>query len=213
MRAIVIREPGDEDVLVMGDVPAPPLGPADLRIKVTATAVNRADLLQRQGMYPPPPGASDVLGLECAGDRRGDRGRRPRVRARRPRDGAPRRRRLRRGGRRPPRLRPQGAAGDERRRGRRVPRGVPHGVLERLHARPRCARAARGGARARRRRRRRHGGDRALPRGRPPLLRHRRQRRQGAPLRSARRDEGHRLQDRGLRRTRRARSRSARASA
>jgi putative PIG3 family NAD(P)H quinone oxidoreductase len=67
MRAIVIREPGDEDVLVMGDVPSPPLGPADVRIRVTATAVNRADLLQRQGMYPPPPGASDILGLECAG--------------------------------------------------------------------------------------------------------------------------------------------------
>jgi putative PIG3 family NAD(P)H quinone oxidoreductase len=67
MRAIVIREPGDETVLVPGDVPAPALGPADVRIRVTATAVNRADLLQRQGMYPPPPGASDVLGLECAG--------------------------------------------------------------------------------------------------------------------------------------------------
>src|SRR5262245_15345812 len=67
MRAIVIREPGDEDVLVMGEVPSPPLGPADVRIRVIATAVNRADLLQRQGMYPPPPGASEVLGLECAG--------------------------------------------------------------------------------------------------------------------------------------------------
>src|ERR1044071_2949902 len=67
MRAIVIREPGDENVLAMGDAPSPPLGPADVRIKVIATAVNRADLLQRQGMYPPPPGASDILGLECAG--------------------------------------------------------------------------------------------------------------------------------------------------
>jgi putative PIG3 family NAD(P)H quinone oxidoreductase len=68
MHAIVVREPGAEDVLVPGDVPRPALGPADLRIRVTATAVNRADLLQRQGMYAPPPGASDVLGLECAGD-------------------------------------------------------------------------------------------------------------------------------------------------
>jgi putative PIG3 family NAD(P)H quinone oxidoreductase len=67
MRAILIREPGGEDVLVLGDAPAPPLGPADVRIRVTATAVNRADLMQRQGFYPPPPGASDVLGLECAG--------------------------------------------------------------------------------------------------------------------------------------------------
>jgi len=67
MRAILIREPGDETVLHLGEVPAPALGPADVRIRVTATAVNRADLMQRQGLYPPPPGASDVLGLECAG--------------------------------------------------------------------------------------------------------------------------------------------------
>src|SRR5262245_59329539 len=68
MRAILIREPGGEDVLVPGDAPAPILGPADVRIRVRATAVNRADLLQRQGLYPPPPGASDILGLECAGE-------------------------------------------------------------------------------------------------------------------------------------------------
>jgi putative PIG3 family NAD(P)H quinone oxidoreductase len=49
------------------DVDAPPLGANDLRIRVRATAVNRADLLQREGHYPPPPGASPVLGLECAG--------------------------------------------------------------------------------------------------------------------------------------------------
>lgn len=68
MRAIVVREPGDETVLQMGEVPAPALGPADVRIRVRTTSVNRADLLQRQGFYPPPPGASDVLGLECAGE-------------------------------------------------------------------------------------------------------------------------------------------------
>src|SRR5947199_10654812 len=68
MRAIVIREPGDESVLRMGEAPAPVLGPADLRIRVRATAVNRADLLQRQGLYPPPPGASPILGMECAGE-------------------------------------------------------------------------------------------------------------------------------------------------
>src|SRR5881397_536952 len=68
MRAILIREPGDENVLVMGEVPSPPLGPEDVRIRVRTTAVNRADLLQRQGFYPPPPGASPILGLECAGD-------------------------------------------------------------------------------------------------------------------------------------------------
>lgn len=68
MRAIVIREPGDESVLTMGEAPPPELGPADVRIRVRATAVNRADLLQRQGFYPPPKGASPILGLECAGE-------------------------------------------------------------------------------------------------------------------------------------------------
>jgi tumor protein p53-inducible protein 3 len=68
MKAIVFDMPGAEDVLKVADVPSPPLGPDDLRIRVRATAVNRADLLQRQGLYPPPPGASPILGLECAGD-------------------------------------------------------------------------------------------------------------------------------------------------
>ncbi len=67
MRAIVIEKPGDESVLKLGEAPAPKLGPDDLRIRVAACAVNRADLLQRQGFYPPPPGASPILGLECAG--------------------------------------------------------------------------------------------------------------------------------------------------
>lgn len=67
MRAILVREPGDESVLTLGEVPSPPLGEAEVRIRVDATAVNRADLLQRQGLYPPPPGASPILGLECAG--------------------------------------------------------------------------------------------------------------------------------------------------
>jgi putative PIG3 family NAD(P)H quinone oxidoreductase len=67
MRAIVIQTPGDENVLKIGAAPAPVLSPEDLRIRVRATAVNRADLLQRQGLYPPPPGASPLLGLECAG--------------------------------------------------------------------------------------------------------------------------------------------------
>lgn len=68
MRAIVFDQPGDESVLHIGEVPSPPLGANDVRIRVRATAVNRADLLQRQGMYPPPPGASAVLGLECGGE-------------------------------------------------------------------------------------------------------------------------------------------------
>jgi tumor protein p53-inducible protein 3 len=68
MRAIVFDHFGDESVMKVGEVEAPPLGPHDLRIRVRATAVNRADLLQRQGLYPPPAGASEVLGLECAGE-------------------------------------------------------------------------------------------------------------------------------------------------
>jgi len=55
-------------VMRLGEVAAPTLGPGDLRIRVRAAAVNRADLLQRQGLYPPPPGASVLLGLECAGE-------------------------------------------------------------------------------------------------------------------------------------------------
>jgi len=64
MRAIVF----DESAMYIGDVPAPPMSPDELRIRVRATAVNRADLLQREGHYPPPPGASPILGLECAGE-------------------------------------------------------------------------------------------------------------------------------------------------
>jgi len=67
MRAILIERPGDESVLRIGTTAAPALEPGMVRIRVAATAVNRADLLQRQGLYPPPPGASPILGLECAG--------------------------------------------------------------------------------------------------------------------------------------------------
>jgi putative PIG3 family NAD(P)H quinone oxidoreductase len=54
-------------VLSLGEVPDPEPGPGEVAITVAATAVNRPDLLQRQGHYAPPPGASDVLGLECSG--------------------------------------------------------------------------------------------------------------------------------------------------
>src|SRR5262245_37790247 len=68
MHAIVVVAPGGEDKLSYTEVPAPPMGPDQVRIRVRATAVNRADLLQREGLYPPPPGASELLGLECAGE-------------------------------------------------------------------------------------------------------------------------------------------------
>jgi putative PIG3 family NAD(P)H quinone oxidoreductase len=68
MKAVIYDEPGDESVLRIAEVASPELESADLRIRVAAAAVNRADLLQRQGLYPPPPGASPILGLECAGE-------------------------------------------------------------------------------------------------------------------------------------------------
>jgi putative PIG3 family NAD(P)H quinone oxidoreductase len=68
MKAILIDEPGDESVMRLGDAPLPELSAGGLRIRVAASGVNRADLLQRQGLYPTPPGASPILGLECAGE-------------------------------------------------------------------------------------------------------------------------------------------------
>jgi putative PIG3 family NAD(P)H quinone oxidoreductase len=69
MRAIVIREPGGPEVLELRDVPTPAPQRGEVRVRVRATAVNRADLLQRMGMYPPPPDAPrDIPGLELAGE-------------------------------------------------------------------------------------------------------------------------------------------------
>jgi putative PIG3 family NAD(P)H quinone oxidoreductase len=67
MYAITVREPGGPEVLEWTEVPDPEPGPGEVVIDVAATAVNRADLLQRQGFYPPPRGASDIIGLECSG--------------------------------------------------------------------------------------------------------------------------------------------------
>ncbi|MGH7814607.1 MAG: NAD(P)H-quinone oxidoreductase [Candidatus Binataceae bacterium] len=68
MKAIIADKPGDENVLRIGEVPDPAPGPEEILIRVRAAGVNRADILQRQGFYPPPPGASEIIGLECAGD-------------------------------------------------------------------------------------------------------------------------------------------------
>ncbi len=68
MKAILIERPGNEEVLKLGDFAEPVPGPADLLINVRCAGLNRADLMQRQGFYPPPPGASPILGLECAGE-------------------------------------------------------------------------------------------------------------------------------------------------
>ena len=67
MKAITIPVPGDADALVLADVPAPEPGPADVLVTVAAAGVNRADLMQRQGFYDPPPGASAYPGLEVSG--------------------------------------------------------------------------------------------------------------------------------------------------
>jgi NADPH2:quinone reductase len=67
MRAIVIREPGGPDVLMQAEVPVPAPGEGEVLIEVAAAGVNRPDVLQREGRYPPPPGASPLPGLEVAG--------------------------------------------------------------------------------------------------------------------------------------------------
>jgi putative PIG3 family NAD(P)H quinone oxidoreductase len=67
MRAIVITEPGGPEVLQLREVPDAVAGPGEVLVRVRATAVNRADLLQRTGNYSPPPGASPYPGLECSG--------------------------------------------------------------------------------------------------------------------------------------------------
>src|SRR5438093_11099341 len=67
MLAIEIKEPGEPDVLVPVERPRPAPSAGEVLIKVAAAGVNRPDVLQRRGRYPPPPGASDIPGLEVAG--------------------------------------------------------------------------------------------------------------------------------------------------
>jgi len=67
MKSAICDGHGDEGVLRVEQRPSPELVPDSVRVAVTAAGLNRADLLQRQGFYPPPPGASEILGLECGG--------------------------------------------------------------------------------------------------------------------------------------------------
>ena len=67
MQAVSVPEPGGPGQLTLSDRPVPVPRADEALIRVVAAGVNRADLLQRQGHYPPPPGASDVLGMECSG--------------------------------------------------------------------------------------------------------------------------------------------------
>lgn len=67
MRAVIVTTPGDSDVLTLGELPTPAPGPGEVLVRTVASGVNRADVLQRQGHYPPPPGVTDVIGLEASG--------------------------------------------------------------------------------------------------------------------------------------------------
>ncbi|MGG5172724.1 NAD(P)H-quinone oxidoreductase [Pseudarthrobacter sp. J1738] len=67
MKAVFVTEPGGPEVLEVRDVPAPVPGPGEVLIDVVAAGLNRADVQQRKGHYPPPPGASEILGLEVSG--------------------------------------------------------------------------------------------------------------------------------------------------
>lgn len=68
MKVVEITKAGGPEVLVQAERPRPEPGPGEVLIKVSAAGVNRPDVLQRQGVYPPPPGASDLPGLEVAGE-------------------------------------------------------------------------------------------------------------------------------------------------
>ena len=67
MRAIDIETPGGPEVLRLVERPVPAPGPGEVLIEVAAAGVNRPDVLQRRGLYPPPPGAPSIPGLEVAG--------------------------------------------------------------------------------------------------------------------------------------------------
>jgi putative PIG3 family NAD(P)H quinone oxidoreductase len=67
MNCIDVSAPGGPEALILGKRPVPKPGPGEVLIEVHAAGVNRADTVQRQGNYAPPPGATDILGLECAG--------------------------------------------------------------------------------------------------------------------------------------------------
>jgi len=67
MRAIVVKQPGDAGMMYVAEVPRPAPGPGEVLIRVAAAGVNRADLIQRTGHYPPPAGVTEILGMEVSG--------------------------------------------------------------------------------------------------------------------------------------------------
>lgn len=68
MKCVEIREPGGPDVLILAERNVPVAGAGEILVKVASAGVNRPDVIQRKGLYPPPPGASDLLGLEISGE-------------------------------------------------------------------------------------------------------------------------------------------------
>src|SRR5919197_4814695 len=68
MRAVIVEHPGGPEVLKIGEIPDPAPERGELLVHVRATALNRLDLLQREGRYPLPPGAPETLGVEMAGE-------------------------------------------------------------------------------------------------------------------------------------------------
>ena len=68
MRAVLFDTPGPPSVLYVGEADIPTVGENEVLVKVAATAINRAETLQRKGLYPPTPGQSSILGLEAAGE-------------------------------------------------------------------------------------------------------------------------------------------------
>src|ERR1700744_380060 len=67
MRAVVVSQPGGPEVLNLEEVPDPAPAAGEVLVGIAAAGVNRADLMQREGFYPPPPGAPPYPGLECSG--------------------------------------------------------------------------------------------------------------------------------------------------
>ena len=130
--------------------PDPVPGPGEVLIDVAAAGVNRPDVMQRRGRYPPPPGASDIPGLEVSGTIVGARRRRDRLARRRPGLRARRRRRLRDDVRRAGAAVPAGARGARPGRGGRDSRDVLHRLDQRVRSRPPAER--RDGALSRRQR-------------------------------------------------------------
>ncbi len=68
MRAVLVKGEGKNSRLFLGEVPAPLLSRGDVLVRIRATSVNQADILQRRGLYPPPPGTTEILGLDFAGE-------------------------------------------------------------------------------------------------------------------------------------------------